>query len=53
MSPASAWAVSSFRRRPARSTASASWRPFSVWRGRRQRKPPHMGSAPVNGFGLH
>src|SRR3954468_22887518 len=40
MSPASAWAVSSFRRRPARSTASGSWRPFSVWRGRRQRKPP-------------
>src|SRR3954469_17463193 len=40
MSPASAWALSSFRRRPARSTASASWRPFSVWRGRRQRKAP-------------
>ena len=25
----------SLRRRPARSTASGSWRPFSVWRGRR------------------
>src|SRR4051812_30141047 len=44
MSPASAWALSSFRRRPARSTASASWRPFSVWRGRRQRKSPFGGA---------
>ena len=30
MSPASACAFSSLRRRPPRSTASASWRPFSV-----------------------
>ena len=29
--------------RPPRSTASASCRPFSVWRGRRQAKPPFSG----------
>jgi hypothetical protein len=47
ISPASAWALSSFRRRPARSTASASWRPFSVWRGRRQRKSPFGAAQPI------
>ena len=35
-----ACAFRSLRRRPARSTACASWRPFRVWRGRRQRKSP-------------
>src|SRR3954451_13033949 len=45
MSPASAWALSSFRRRPARSTTFPSWRPFSVWPARRQRKSP-FGAAP-------
>ena len=39
ISPARACSFSSRRRRPARSTATASWRPFSVCRGRRQRKP--------------
>src|SRR3954468_20309703 len=47
MSPASACALSSLRRRPARSTASGSWRPFSVWRGRRQRKAPFGGAQPT------
>ena len=37
--------LSNLRRRPARSTAFASWRPLSVWRGRRQRKSL-FGAAP-------
>src|SRR3712207_5495242 len=45
MSPASACALSSLRRSPARSTACASCRPFSVWRARRQRNSP-FGAAP-------
>ena len=38
MSPASAWALSSWSRSPTRSISLAIWRPFKVCRGRRQRK---------------
>jgi len=37
MSPASACCLRNCRRRPIRSTSSATWRPFRVCRGRRQR----------------
>jgi hypothetical protein len=40
ISPALACCFNRRRRRPERSTASASCRPFSVCRGRRQAKPP-------------
>ena len=38
MSPASACCLRNCRRRPARSTSAATWRPFSVCRGRLQRR---------------
>jgi hypothetical protein len=42
--PSSAAGLSSPRPGPA---ASASWRPFSVWRGRRQRKSPFDAAQPI------